>query len=499
MSWDDEDDDKPVSVLEDEDEKEHKGAQAQPPARIGSITQDAEEIPASIIGAHPSAMPKQQPSIAQQQTQSITGPAPAQTPPAGSITAGPLDHPGPAAQREQDLLGNKPEYHGWKKALDVLGRVTGLGRNIEEGTGLGTLGYEQRLAQAHRDAQREQALTMAPLQASYEQSRAGEENAKAEQERARAEALTHPPVKPVKPEPLYDKAGNLIGFQVGDELIGPNSQKLTPDMKDMLQAAKPKPDKPDTETEEAQRYEKIRSAQSLKQQVTPEDQAWAQAYKERKTLGPAASVALNAPKVRDERADKSFQYNNTALDKVATPIDQINQRMGRLNDTLAQNTPQADALVAPELLSVMSGGQGSGLRMNEAEISRIVGGRSNWESLKAAVNKWSLDPKEALSITPEQRQEIRALAKTVQDKLVAKEKIIDDARNQLIDADDPKEHRRIVADTKKKLDEIDSGNQPAAEGGGAGGGHNFTYNGNRYENVPDELYKKYKGKPGFQE
>lgn len=38
-------------------------------------------------------------------------------------------------------------------------------------------------------------------------------------------------------------------------------------------------------------------------------------------------------------------------------------------------------------------------------------------------------------------------------------------------------------------------------GGGtkAGGGHSFTYNGQRFENVPDELYQKYKQRPGFQE
>jgi hypothetical protein len=170
-----------------------------------------------------------------------------------------------------------------------------------------------------------------------------------------------------------------------------------------------------------------------------------------------------APTKQSARADKSFEYNNTALDKVAQPLDALNLRMGRLNDTINQNTPQADALVAPELLSVMSGGQGSGLRMNEAEIARIVGGRSNWEALQAAVNKWKTDPKAALSITTAQRAQIRALAKTVQDKLIAKEKIIDDARNALIDTDDPKEHRRIVADTKKKLDAIDAGMEAEPE------------------------------------
>jgi hypothetical protein len=61
-------------------------------------------------------------------------------------------------------------------------------------------------------------------------------------------------------------------------------------------------------------------------------------------------------------------------------------RFGRLRDTLNQKSPQADALVAPELLTVIAGGQGSGLRMNEAEIARSVGGRSHLEDLKAALN-----------------------------------------------------------------------------------------------------------------
>lgn len=170
----------------------------------------------------------------------------------------------------------------------------------------------------------------------------------------------------------------------------------------------------------------------------------------------------------DARSDKSFQYNNSALDKAATPVDQAVQRLGRLQDTLAQGTPQADALVAPELLSVMSGGQGSGLRMNEAEISRIVGGRSAWENLKASMQHWSTDPNAARSITPDQQQQIRTLVDAVHSKLLQKQKFIDDAREALIDTDDPKEHRRIVADTKQKLDQVDSSSGGNPGNGGMG-------------------------------
>ena len=156
------------------------------------------------------------------------------------------------------------------------------------------------------------------------------------------------------------------------------------------------------------------------------------------------------------RLDKSYQYNNAELDKIRKPIDDAVSRLGRLTDTIAQGTPQADALIAPELLTVMAGGQGSGLRMNEAEIARIVGGRSNWESLKASINKWQLDPNAARSITQAQDQQIKALVGAVRTKLLAKQKILDDASGGLLDAEDVKDHRRMVADTRKKLSAVDT-------------------------------------------
>src|SRR6266550_4662911 len=46
--------------------------------------------------------------------------------------------PGPAGMREQAMLQQgPPQYHGWRRVLDVLGRATVPGRAIEEGTGLG--------------------------------------------------------------------------------------------------------------------------------------------------------------------------------------------------------------------------------------------------------------------------------------------------------------------------------------------------------------------------
>jgi hypothetical protein len=180
------------------------------------------------------------------------------------------------------------------------------------------------------------------------------------------------------------------------------------------------------------------------------------------------------PGAGDARLDRSYQFNSTQLEKLSQPIDAAVLRMGRLQDTLNQNSPQADALVAPELLTVMAGGQGSGLRMNEAEIARIVGGRSNWQSLQAAVNKWSLDPKTANSITPAQRQQIRALVSTVQQKLAAKQGALDAAHEDLINATDVAGHRRVVAGARSKMTAVDQGGGQVTVTDPNGGVHTFA-------------------------
>jgi hypothetical protein len=154
------------------------------------------------------------------------------------------------------------------------------------------------------------------------------------------------------------------------------------------------------------------------------------------------------------RTDRSYQQANTALEAARKPLADQAERFGRLIETINQTTPQADALIAPELLTVMAGGAGSGLRMNEAEISRLVNGRTNLESLKAALNKWQADPSKGLSITPAQRGQIRQLIAAVKTRSDAKLDLINKASEALIDAPDVESHRRIVSTVKKQLDAV---------------------------------------------
>lgn len=109
--------------------------------------------------------------------------APTDEPP--PVKTAPIE--GPAAKREHSLLEQgPPQYHGWKRALDVLGRATVPGRAIEEGTGLGTLGYQSRLGQAAGAAKHEQEQAKAPLDLE-------EEKARTEKDRAEADAKRNAP------------------------------------------------------------------------------------------------------------------------------------------------------------------------------------------------------------------------------------------------------------------------------------------------------------------
>jgi hypothetical protein len=446
MAYEDDEENGSVALLDDEEEQRRRASLAGP---VPSITDESDQTLA--------AMGRQEPAVSHKPLQSITGPSEPTAQPT-SITAGPLDAQpkaglGPAAQREHDLLGQgPPKYHGIKKVFDVLGRITAPGQGIEESLGVGTRGYEANLGRAHKAAAEEQQLSKAPLDVSYEQAKTEEQQARAKKETAAANA---PPKK------QFENIAQLHADAVQEAItrnVDPAKDPKVLQIEDSIQRIqKETPVKPDTQTQEDQRYEQIKTNAVMKKPITPEDAAWAQAYEKRKTLTPFATAVAQAPQKGTERSDKSYTLHSGRLDKLSLPVDQIMQRFGRLKDTLDQGSPQADALVAPELLSVMSGGQGSGLRMNEAEIARIVGGRSAWESLKASINHWKTNPDDARSITPDQDRQIRALVETVHGKLIQKQQIIEEAQSALVGSDDPIEHRKIVVGAQKKLDAIDAG------------------------------------------
>lgn len=169
-----------------------------------------------------------------------------------------------------------------------------------------------------------------------------------------------------------------------------------------------------------------------------------------------AGIAAAHATQSDSRSDRSYQFHAGELDKLAKPYEDAASRIGRLRDTVDSGTIQGDALVPAELMIVMAGGQGSGLRVNRSEIEQAMGGRSALQDLEAKVGKWSLDPNKAFLIPKDQRAQIMKLLNIVQAKVVKKNEILTEGRSRLVDSEDPLEHRRILDDVHKRLQKIEA-------------------------------------------
>lgn len=164
----------------------------------------------------------------------------------------------------------------------------------------------------------------------------------------------------------------------------------------------------------------------------------------------------------DTALQRSYQFTSTQIEKLRAPVEQTVSKITEARDLLAQATPSSDALVIPKILSAAAGGQGSGLRMNQSELERISGGRSNWQGIQAWWQKWNTDPQKAGSLTPNQRQQLGAVLDALQTRAAAKLDTATKAGSALVDATEPLGHRRIFGQLQRDLQTLETSAPPPA-------------------------------------
>jgi hypothetical protein len=157
------------------------------------------------------------------------------------------------------------------------------------------------------------------------------------------------------------------------------------------------------------------------------------------------------------RNDRSYQFESKRVDDLGKPVAQTAQRLSNLDETLRNGRTVSEALVAPELLSILAGGQASGLKMTDAELNRINGARGFWADLKVKVSKFNPNDQSTLVLSPDQKVAIRKLYDAVRTKVSAKSDAIDQAYQDLVHAESIQDHRSITTRLKQQLNEIDSG------------------------------------------
>jgi hypothetical protein len=367
-----------------------------------------------------------------------TEPAPTSAGKWQSVTQPPPDLPleqpqGPKRPEWKDYA--PAERHGWGKFGSIMASLNPIANDIVN---------QRPLRNAERNYQ---GATSDYDKNFQEQSEAPLRAAQTHEAEARAKSLENPPDK-VGQTPEEQTLHDLMTGENGQPRVNPKTGKPFSYLeayeatKQAAQDVKPegKPDSP--EQQFLDEYQRTHQGATLADAV----KAYAAATQKPERAG-----------ADDARVERSYQATVGRFDKLRKPVEDRAERIARLEDTLNQGTPQADALIAPELLTVMAGGQGSGLRMNEAEIARIIGGRTNWEALKAAIGKWQMNPSEGFAITPAQREQVRALFGAIKERVNHKMQAIDEESQNLADENDPKEHRQIYNRLQHRLSEIDTG------------------------------------------
>jgi hypothetical protein len=222
----------------------------------------------------------------------------------------------------------------------------------------------------------------------------GETEARTEQAEAaaakdRADAAVAGQGKATKPEPIFDKAGNIVGFNTGTDLLSLNSPGLTPEMKTIAQAAKPKAAPSETQEQNKLAFQgvigKLDAARlstdpktidksldaALKQGViTPEEHAAARSYQAANpTPGTNLSVHIAGQEEGNQLAiNKMFEGKEV----LAHMPDGRRVQMSYA-DAKAQNIP-------PERLVALSGKEAQDTRDKAASVQTTFKGLDRYRT-----------------------------------------------------------------------------------------------------------------------
>lgn len=228
-----------------------------------------------------------------------------------------------------------------------------------------------------------------------------------------------------------------------------------------------KSDKPETAIQHQMDIEAIMAKPEASR--TPDEVAKLKANEKYRTAVGTNTFNLNQPFKEDQAVSRYYTTQQAAVDRLRTPISQQMERAHRTLDNLAHPGQVADSIVAPEFLSVMAGGFGTGLRMSEAELSRINMSQNHWAQLVGEFNKWKTGSNPV--IQPAMRAEMQMLLQLASDRADKKLALYDDYLAQMAESKSTSDMRAIAAKLRAEDSKLTTGDPEAYGYGKAAGNH----------------------------
>lgn len=183
-------------------------------------------------------------------------------------------------------------------------------------------------------------------------------------------------------------------------------------------------------------------------QWTPEETAMVNGRKAfNKLQGAEAAnrvqVTVDNGNTRQEKT-QLFQTKQTFRKDLATEqakLDTDLERVDRAQTVLNSPNFLADAIAAPEVLQIMAGGMGSGLRMTDAELNRVNAAQNKLDQLKGQLGKWGIGDSKTLQ--DEIRKNMKILIETVRQARERKAALMEQTLTDLDAASTPEQVDRI--------------------------------------------------------
>ena len=148
----------------------------------------------------------------------------------------------------------------------------------------------------------------------------------------------------------------------------------------------------------------------------------------------------------DAKTEKEFQYTRAKWDKDLQTYQTQNEKLAEAGDLIGKGAMGA-ALGSVKSLSGLAGGQGSGVRITQAELNSIAHARGFSGDFDAFLQQFG----DGNKLTPQQVGDLKSIISDVQRIAGAKEAVINQGLDDLSNAKDTPAMRKIDSQLRHVL------------------------------------------------
>ncbi len=168
------------------------------------------------------------------------------------------------------------------------------------------------------------------------------------------------------------------------------------------------------------------------------------------------TVNINAQNnERDREAARFAKPHEAALTAANSQLEKIADARAMIN-----GNAEAQATGIPKVLTALVSGQGSGVRITQAELNAIGKARGLAGDVEGTIRKWSGKGQ----LTPEQQRQLTQMLDDVAARIQKKQAIVNDTLDKINSAPSREEIVRIDKEARKQLQELEKGEQAGGTG-----------------------------------